>query len=182
MISLKVDSITLTSNLKSISFDFNCDCMFSISLFAFSIALFVFSIALFDWLVNQVNPFFLSFSELELVLEVKLSFAPKSSWSVYRIVSAMENTINLLFISICVINTVSLLILSTDVGKDDTHSFVNLVLVLTGKAVYLNLIEFNLSVSLRSPRAWTYQSCSNKTAYLVELVQINPNEHVLSHF
>ena len=117
MISLKVDSITLTSNLKSISFDFNCDCMFSISLFAFSIALFVFSIALFDWLVNQVNPFFLSFSELELVLEVKLSFAPKSSWSVYRIVSAMENTINLLFISICVINTVSLLILSTDVGK-----------------------------------------------------------------
>jgi hypothetical protein len=65
----------------------------------------------------------------------------------------MENTINLLFISICVINTVSLLILSTDVGKDDTHSFVNLVLVLTGKAVYLNLIEFNLLVSLRSPQA-----------------------------
>ena len=56
--------------------------------------------------------------------------------------------------------------MTNDGVKDDTHLFVNLVLVLTRKAVLFELD--NLSVSLRSPRAWDLGQI--KSAILLALV------------
>jgi hypothetical protein len=48
--------------------------------------------------------------------------------------------------------TIGLLILTNDGVKDDTYLFVNLVIVITSKAVLFELDH--LLVLLRSPRAW----------------------------
>jgi hypothetical protein len=56
--------------------------------------------------------------------------------------------------------------LTNDGVKNDTYLFVNLVLVITSKAVLFELDH--LSVLLRSPRAWDL--CQIKSAILLALV------------
>ena len=62
--------------------------------------------------------------------------------------------------------TIGLLILTKDDVKDDTYLFVNLVLVITSKAVLFELDH--LSVSLRSPPAWDLGQI--KSAILLALI------------
>ncbi len=84
----------------------------------------------------------------------------------------MTNTIEIPSISIFFVisfflyTTIGLLILTNDGVKNDTYLFVNLVLVITSKAVLFELDH--LSVSLRSPRAWDLGQI--KSAILLALV------------
>jgi hypothetical protein len=69
-------------------------------------------------------------------------------------------------ISFFLYTTIGLLILTNDGVKNDTYLCVNLVLVITSKAVLFELDH--LSVSLRSPRAWHLGQI--KSAILLALV------------
>ncbi len=75
-------------------------------------------------------------------------------------------SISIFFFSFFLSTTIGLLILTNDGVKNDTYLFVNLVLVITSKAVLFELDH--LSVSLRSPRAWDLGQI--KSAILLALV------------